>query len=212
MSNHTVETIDISPTLRVRIEYDRDPESPAEWSQFGKIAYCSSRETLGTENVSRDRLYEISKGIRDGSLIGLPVYAYVHSGATIRTAPYSCPWDSGQSGFVYASKDDAIKEFGKKILTAKAKAKAIACLEAEVESFDQWLRGDVYGYVVERLTLDEDGEVGDAEDLDSCWGFYGLDYVIEEAKAIGAHYLAEEVKEAAERAYWAERDVFTEAA
>jgi hypothetical protein len=36
------------------------------------------------------------------------------------------------------------------------------------------LTGDVYGYVI----------VGGANDGDSRWGFYGLDYIKEEVKAI----------------------------
>lgn len=44
---------------------------------------------------------------------------------------------------------------------------------AEVETYDQYLTGDVYGYVIES----EDGTVDD-----SCWGFFGLDHCIGEAK------------------------------
>ena len=35
----------------------------------------------------------------------LPLYLYDHSGITISTRPFSCPWDSGQVGWIYASKD-----------------------------------------------------------------------------------------------------------
>jgi hypothetical protein len=43
-------------------------------------------------------------------------------------------------------------------------------LRGEVETFDQFLRGEVYGYVTEQLV---DGEW---EQRDSCWGIYELDY------------------------------------
>lgn len=188
MSKDSVETIDINPTLRVRVEYDNHAESPGDWDNVGQIAYCSSRETLGTENVSRDRLDEIRDGIRDGSLIGMPVYAYVHSGATIATTPFSCPWDSGQSGFVYCTKEKAIEEFGKKIVTAKVRAKALKCLAGEVETFDQYITGQVYGFIVERVTRDEDGDEVDTEELDSCWGHYGLDYCKEQGIAAAKRY------------------------
>lgn len=48
-------------------------------------------------------------------------------------------------------------------------------LKSEVETYDQYLTGDVYGYVIE----DKEGE-----ELDSCWGFYGEEYCLEEAKSI----------------------------
>ncbi|HUX02457.1 MAG TPA: hypothetical protein VMY35_15960, partial [Phycisphaerae bacterium] len=50
---------------------------------------------------------------------------------------------------------------------------AEACLRAEVSTYDDYLTGQVFGYVVE----DEDGN-----DLDSCWGFYGEDYCRETAR------------------------------
>ena len=153
----------------LQILQDDSPESPAEWDNLGQIAYCSSRYALGTESVSQERLREIAEGIADGSLIGLPVYAYVHSGATISTSPFSCPWDSGQSGFVYCRASDAEDNFAG---NPHFRADALRVLTGEVATFDQYLRGDVYGYTI----TDRDGDV-----VDSCWGFYGADYAEEEA-------------------------------
>jgi hypothetical protein len=54
-------------------------------------------------------------------------------------------------------------------------------LLAEVEIYDQYLRGEIYGYGI----YDEDGG-----DIDSCWGFFGdpKDCLIPEAKrAIDYH-------------------------
>ena len=209
MNHDTVDTIDINPNLRVRIEYDTDPGSPRDWDNVGEIAYCSSRETLGSENVSRDRLDEISDGIVNGSLIGMPVYAYCHGGATISTKPFSCPWDSGQSGFVYCTKEKAIKEFGKKLMTKNVLDRTLKCLECEVDIFAQYLEGDVYGIIVERVIRDEDGDETDTEELDSCWGFYGLEYARTEAETMGDYQAKQDVKEAAEAQHWAERDVAT---
>ena len=47
----------------------------------------------------------------------------------------------------------------------KRREKVREWLEGEIETFDQYIRGDVYGFIVE-----EDGE-----EIDSCWGFYGED-------------------------------------
>jgi hypothetical protein len=160
----------------LRILTDDDPCSPAEWDNLGQIAYCSSRYTLGTEAVSKDRLDEIAAGIEDGSLIGLPVYAYVHSGATISTSPFGCRWDSGQCGFVYCSASDAEDEWAG---DSHFRANALRVLQGEVETFDQYLRGDVYGYTI----TDKDGDV-----VDSCWGFYGIECAEEEARSSLSHW------------------------
>lgn len=186
MSNNTVKTIDITPTMRVRIEFDTDAESPAEWDNVGQITYRNtSRYVLGTEAIDGDQFQDIGVGILDGRLIGLPVYAMVHGGASISTTAYNCPWDSGRSGWVYCTKERAIAEFGKKILSATAKEKALSCLRGEVETFSQYLAGEVYGYIVERAV------VGGWEVLDSSWGCYGLDYAINEGREAAAHYTEE---------------------
>ena len=47
-------------------------------------------------------------------------------------------------------------------------------LRGEVKVYDQYLQGDVYGYVIE----DADGE-----EIDSSWGYYGddiIDVIVEE--------------------------------
>ena len=59
--------------------------------------------------------------IKKNAFIVLPIYMYDHSGITISVNPFSCPWDSGQIGFIYISKEKARKEYSKKRLTAKFK-------------------------------------------------------------------------------------------
>lgn len=108
----------------------------------------------------------------------LPLYLYDHSGITISTGPFSCPWDSGQVGFIYVTKDVMEKTYGSKPKTWREDARRV--MRQEVATYDAYLTGDVVGYV----TTDEDGE-----HVDSCWGFYPegdgadrFDYVIEQAK------------------------------
>ena len=43
----------------------------------------------------------------------------------------------------------------------------------EVEVYDQYITGEVYGYVIK----DEEGN-----ELEPCWGFFGMDHATEEAK------------------------------
>jgi len=96
----------------------------------------------------------------------LPLYLYDHSGITMKTSPFSCGWDSGQVGFIYISKDK---------IRGKWEEKIYEYLKSEVKTYDQYLTGDVYGFVIE----DQDGDV-----IDSCWGFYGEEYAREEVQSI----------------------------
>lgn len=195
MSHIDVEVCDLSPTLRVRVVYDDCPEEP--YNDIAKIAYlANSRHVLGNEAVSRDEMDEIAKGIEDGTLVGMPVQAYVHSGVVIR-ASHSNPfpdarWDSGQSGFVYCTREQAVEEWGNKVCTRKVKEKACKYLAACVDEYSSYLNGEVYGYLVERLERDEDGDVVDSEVIDSCWGFIGDEkYCLSEGLHAAEHHLDE---------------------
>jgi hypothetical protein len=50
--------------------------------------------------------------------------------------------------------------------------RAEKCLRAEVEVYDQYLTGDVYGFIVEELVCER---CDTWEETDSCWGFFGSD-------------------------------------
>jgi hypothetical protein len=62
--------------------------------------------------------------------------------------------------------------------------KIYTIVKSEIEQYDQYLRDDVYGYVVE----DENGE-----HLDSCWGFFGFDHAREQATAAGKNACARDL-------------------
>ena len=105
------------------------------------------------------------------ALVILPIYIYDHGSITI-TARYERylqypdkQWDAGQVGFIYAVAG---------MIGETPSSDVAEILAREVDAYDRYLTGDVWGYVIE----DEDGE-----HLDSCWGFYGLDYAREEATA-----------------------------
>lgn len=53
--------------------------------------------------------------------------------------------------------------------------KAEEMLKGEVETYDQYLRGDVYGFVVEKKVGCECCGHVETEEVDSCWGFFGSD-------------------------------------
>jgi len=95
-----------------------------------------------------------------------PLYLYEHSGITIATTPFECRWDSGQVGFVFITKKTVLAELttGSKYFTKKLMQKVIDAINSEVETYDQYLTGEVYWFNTENK---ETGE------QDSCSGFYG---------------------------------------
>lgn len=89
-----------------------------------------------------NELLELVQGI-DGMVI-LPLYLYDHSGITMNTSGFSCPWDSGQVGWIYADKEMLEKEYGK--LTPETLETARRVLEGEVKEYDYYLTGQCYGF------------------------------------------------------------------
>ena len=183
----------------IEIFPDYEPESPREWCNLGKMICFHKRYDLGDKHDYDHNDYsgwdEMEKAIikNENAAVILPLYLYDHSGITISTTPFSCPWDSGQIGFIYVSKQDVLKEFGGKIVTKKLKGKAEAILKAEVQTYDQYLRGDVYRYKISKVSTCDQGNEH-KEELDSVWGFYGEEFCMEEAERTVLYYIKEETK------------------
>ena len=95
--------------------------------------------------------------------IMLPLYLLDHSGLAMKTTSFHDPWDSGQVGWIYVSKEDALKEFGGEKMTGAIRKKAEDLMRGEVAAYDSYLRGECYGF-----ELYKNGELED-----SCWGFMG---------------------------------------
>ena len=182
-----VETKEVG-NLIIEIHTDDCPESPREWDNMGEILYTSDRYVLGDRKASREEIQDICK---DPDEVWLPVYAYIHSGITVNTTGFSCPWDSGQCGIIHVSKTDVLKNWNRQRFTAKLQARAEDLLRAEVDTYDQFCRGEVYGYRVLRKVRCPACGNDEPEELDACWGFYGLDYVREEAESVAEYHMNE---------------------
>jgi hypothetical protein len=171
----------VAPELKYRLEIDEEPRNPRkDWDgQLGRMVCWHRRENLGDETINpNDYEYETVDALIDAleelertdpARVWLPLYLYEHSGMTMRTTPFHDPWDSAMVGFIYTSQA-RIDELGLSDVTDE---KLIEYLEGEVTEYDQYLTGDVWGYIIE----DEDGE-----HIDSCWGFFGHEYAEGEAK------------------------------
>jgi len=161
----------------IKIVNDDNPENPREFYNIGKM-YCEhTRYNLGDKEVNQEySIDEIMELNKEGKIIILPLFLYDHSGITMNTKGFSCPWDSGQVGFIFAFKEDIKKEYNWKILTKKRIEMIEGYLKGEVETYDQYITGNVLGFEIE----DKEGEI-----IDACYGFYGeSDYVYKEAKSI----------------------------
>jgi len=193
--NRKTYTFPENPNARYVVEIlrDTDAENPrVQHDHLGILAIPRNNRYISGDDNAPDSVENINQALRMDAYVALPVYAYIHGGITISTGQFSCPWDSGQVGYIYATRADVRRAFrvsdGKR-LPAREKVRKI--LQAEIDELDAYLTGDVFGYVVtciknndndEDEDEDEDGVTG-GEVTDSCWGFYGMEYVTEAGRA-----------------------------
>lgn len=177
---------------KATVEQDEDAINPRDRAYQDNMAgmVCFHRRyTLG----DKDHGYlegdygnwsELEKAItkKEKPAVILPVYMMDHSGLTISTdserfrACDSAAWDWGQIGFIYVRKNHPeLKGLSKD----KAVERAEAVIKAEIEEYDQYLRGEVYCITIERM---EDGEA--VELVESCGGFIGEYYADQEAASM----------------------------
>lgn len=172
----------------IKLYYDEHPhDTPRDWDNLGNMYCFHNRYILGDPHEMT--VEGLQKLVSAPFVLSLPLFLYDHSGIAMSTSrgyPFDCPWDSGQVGYIWVFKDKIRKEFNVKYVTEKVRAKAMAALEGEVVIYDQHLRGEVYGYVIE----DENGD-----HVESCWGYYGdpEEFIMPEAKGIVDHITDEQV-------------------
>ncbi|MFA5186578.1 MAG: hypothetical protein WC551_08900 [Patescibacteria group bacterium] len=156
-------------------EYDCEPHVQI-WHR--NYDFGNSKEFARLEDA--ERFFRESLQHRKGTskVYWLPVYLYDHSGLTVSTGKFSCPWDSGQVGYCWFSCEEARDVWGMTPNQAKVEAQLKAC----VKLLDDYLTGNVYGYVIE----DHEGN-----ELDSCWGYFGdpEGNVIPEATVSAEYYV-----------------------
>ena len=112
--NVVEEKVDKSGNM-VKIVVDENCESPREWDNLGTFytwdrRYCSPDKNPYVDVDSF--MEEHEEAIKEGDIFILPVYKYEHSGVAYQTTPFSCPWDSGQVGYIFVTKEKILKEYG----------------------------------------------------------------------------------------------------
>jgi hypothetical protein len=162
----------------LQIFQDTWGESPREWSNLGTMAIFHRRYNFGDEvdfkSDDFDNWSEMGEYINKDldAAVCIPIYMYDHSGITINCDGFACPWDSGQVGYIYVSRQKLKDEYGVKRISSVMLERAEKALRREVHVMDQYITGDVYGFQVIKRYLNTDGEIQE-DIIDSCSGFYG---------------------------------------
>lgn len=147
------------------------PEDPREWSNLGIMACGHRNHQFGDVQIESQADYD--EHVRRAAVM-LPLFLLDHSGLHISTAP--CELDPGgldtsRIGVIYATRDGIRECFG---CDLPSDEKVRDLLELEIETYNQFLRGAIYEYVLYETKTCDLGEEH-RELVDSCGGFYDLD-------------------------------------
>jgi hypothetical protein len=188
-------------TCEIHIEEYAEDCDPRQWENLGTMVCWHPDYYRGDYQITDgngrgavkkafhrndfESMYQLRRylGIAHGAVCILPLTVYEHSGITMFVGgkhdyPFdSAGWDTTVVGFIYATRADMER-------CGTPEDKVEGALKQEVETYDSWLRGEVYGWAV----YDTDGEI-----LDGCGGYVGdLDYVQREVKE-SAECLAKDI-------------------
>jgi len=175
--------------LKIEAMVDPDPVSSRSWSNICRMVCFHSKYILGDKHdfaKPNDFLDWLDANDSKYFLVK-ELYIYNHSGLAISTGPFSDPWDSGQVGWIYVDLREVCKElfgtFSEETFEnnrAKIVEQAKKCIRGEVEEYDMYLQGEVYGYSIDCYKSMNGTRKRYEKGFDSCFGFYGRDYFRQE--------------------------------
>lgn len=138
--------------LTLELHNDDDPINPRDDSSSVFVG----GEVRHPGNIDKGECFEeyvknyckeiLGCGIDD--IIWATVYKYSHSGVSYSLKPFSCPWDSGVTGFIYRTKADIRKEYDIKRITKKVIKQVNQELEYDISDYNSFVSGSYYGISV----------------------------------------------------------------
>ncbi len=156
--------------MKLEIVQDENPSSPAEWGNTDVFLVANHRQFY-VPVPGEKRLPQYANDLADRFAKTHHIFdleAYIHSGVVLALSREGNfpdrQWDVSQLGYVFVSK----KEW-------KTREKAREAALGLIETWNQYLSGDVWGYII----TDDEGN-----DVESCWGFYGEDAAREEGESM----------------------------
>lgn len=167
-------------TLSIHHDEGGITESPREDAGNLGVMVCFHKcYKLGDETNLKSSMFEDWDALEtylideEDAVITIPISMVDHGGISI-SCGVSRGWDSGQIGFIYTTRKAIFGDYVRqRRLTKKLRERVLERLKEEVTMYNQYLTGDIWGYVIE----DEDGE-----HVDSCWGYYGQDIAREDGE------------------------------
>lgn len=189
--SYTIETIQLGPNHRLRVEQDDSPQCPrGDWSMLTGVVNIDGYGNGNYVDVpevhqphipiaeAHDRLYGLGSCMLVRSYVSRETsvlrWARIFHGVALQyDATYGAYWFCNSEG------EDGFNENWPDLVpgTPEHFAKQNEVIDQERETYRQWAEGEVYGVIHEKLETwvkadDPDETRDDWEEVDALWGCY----------------------------------------
>jgi hypothetical protein len=142
--------------ITVEIFYDQFTDNPREWDNETHFVMFHRRyglqNEIGIDHNDYSSWSEMQEALEKDYKWVYPVFMYDHSGLAFSINSFDCPFDSGQVGFIVSNEGTPQEAYNR--------------ATSELQTYSQWINGEVFG-----VSVFEDTEM-----LDVCGGYYGYDH------------------------------------
>lgn len=168
-------------TYRITLFPDGDMPNPLDdWSEMGTILSLNRRHS----NFDPEGIDAALKSNADA----VPLSYFEHgqcrwSVAGELPAGTRCPWDSVSFAGIWLPDADtlaAARHYGGRTRCFFMRKRARQACDA----YTGWCNGEIYGFEIRRIEPCSDCGGERSQLVDACWGFYGLDACLDEARAV----------------------------
>lgn len=143
---------------------DMAPSNPRDDDNLWTLIFSHKAPVRGDKPDKTDQVMgRTFREIRDTGGYVVPVYHHTHGNTVLSLSSFSDRWDSGMIGHAVVTGEKLKDELGN-LEASGIESRIMKVLGGEIESYNTFIAGDIYGY---RVYDDEWCE------MCACWGFYG---------------------------------------
>lgn len=149
----------------------------AEWDsgQVGWI-YCSKQRFIDETGYSKNELFSTDTKRKPAVKERVKIANRSDYGQVIKITNNKIVIDFDHNKIPVAKSQENIVTVDINEITEVLSNQAIKMLESEIEIYDQYINGEVYGYELEEEKVCHYCGHAEYEHIDSCYGFYGDDF------------------------------------